>query len=226
MKQKKKRKLNILKIILFLLILYLLGYGGYFLYKMPIKHIRVLNTNILNNDQIILEQAKIDHYPIFFLTTKKSIINRLKKNKIIKDVRVEKKWGLRVDIYIDECKILFYDKLDNTFILENKEKLTANHLINDVPILINYVPDTIYNDLVLKMMEIDDSIKIKISEIQYKPNDVDKERFLLTLNDGNYVYLTLYKFTKINEYNNIFRTLENKKGILYLDSGNYFEILE
>ena len=193
---------------------------------MPIKHIRVLNTNILNNDQIILEQAKIDHYPIFFLTTKKSIINRLKKNKIIKDVRVEKKWGLRVDIYIDECKILFYDKLDNTFILENKEKLTANHLINDVPILINYVPDTIYNDLVLKMMEIDDSIKIKISEIQYKPNDVDKERFLLTLNDGNYVYLTLYKFTKINEYNNIFRTLENKKGILYLDSGNYFEILE
>jgi hypothetical protein len=46
------------------------------------------------------------------------------------------------------------------------------------------------------------------------------------MNDGNYVYITLTKIKSINEYIKILSTLENKKGILYLDSGNYFEIFE
>lgn len=71
----------------------------------------------------------------------------------------------------------------------------------------------------------DDEIKIMISEIEYVPNDIDKERFIITMNDGNHVYITLYKITSINEYIKIVSTLDNKKGILYLDSGNYFETL-
>ena len=39
-----------------------------------------------------------------------------------------------------------------------------------------------------------------MSEIKYDPNDVDDERFIITMNDGNYVYLTLHKFNKINHY--------------------------
>ena len=65
-----------------------------------------------------------------------------------------------------------------------------------------------------------------ISEIEYYPNDIDKERFILTMNDGNYVYITLYKTYLVNDYIKILSTLENKKGILYLDSGNYFEIFK
>ena len=71
----------------------------------------------------------------------------------------------------------------------------------------------------------DNEIKLLISEIEYVPNDIDKERFIITMNDGNYVYITLYKITSINEYIKIVSTLNNKKGILYLDSGNYFETL-
>lgn len=74
------------------------------------------------------------------------------------------------------------------------------------------------------MAEVNNDILYKISEIEYRPNEVDKERFLLTMNDGNYVYVTLYTFDKINQYDAIYPTLENKNGILYLDSGNYFEI--
>jgi len=46
------------------------------------------------------------------------------------------------------------------------------------------------------------------------------------MNDGNYVYLTLYSFSLANKYDEILPTLEDKKGILYLDSGNYFEIID
>ena len=46
------------------------------------------------------------------------------------------------------------------------------------------------------------------------------------MNDGIYVYLTLSKFDKINDYDEIVSTLGDKKGILYLDSGEYFEIFK
>ena len=44
------------------------------------------------------------------------------------------------------------------------------------------------------------------------------------MNDGNQVYLTLNKFTKIDNYLDIIKEFDNKKGILYLDSGEYFEV--
>ena len=42
--------------------------------------------------------------------------------------------------------------------------------------------------------------------------------------DGNYVHITLSKIEKINKYNSIVNELEGKKGIIYLDSGDYVEI--
>ena len=44
------------------------------------------------------------------------------------------------------------------------------------------------------------------------------------MTDSNYVYITLSKIEKINKYNSIIQKLENKKGIIYLDSGDYVEI--
>ena len=52
----------------------------------------------------------------------------------------------------------------------------------------------------------------------------DKERFMFYMSDTNYVYVTLSRINLINSYNEIYPTLEGKKGILYLDSGNHFEI--
>ena len=46
------------------------------------------------------------------------------------------------------------------------------------------------------------------------------------MKDGNEVYITLNKINELNNYTKIKRQLGDKKGILYLDSGNYFEIKE
>ena len=70
------------------------------------------------------------------------------------------------------------------------------------------------------------SILLKISEIEYVPNNVDSERFALKMNDGNLVYITLNKIEKINKYNSIYSSLDGKRGIIYLDSGDYVEIKE
>ena len=65
-----------------------------------------------------------------------------------------------------------------------------------------------------------------ISEIEYSKTTYDDKRFLLYMNDGNMVYITVSKAELLNKYVEIIKKVDNKKGILYLDSGNYFEIKE
>ena len=95
-----------------------------------------------------------------------------------------------------------------------------------MPILINDVNEEILTKFINKYKDIDKEIKMQISEIEYLTNDIDKERFLFTMSDGNYVYITLYKLSSIDEYLKITSTLKDKKGILYLDSGEYFKVYE
>ena len=76
------------------------------------------------------------------------------------------------------------------------------------------------------MQKINKEVLERISEIKYDPNDVDTERFLFMMDDGNYVYITLSKIENINNYINIIKNFNSKKGILYLDSGEYFKILD
>ena len=148
---------------------------------------------------------------------------RLEKNIYIKKAKITKKYLREVHITIEDNYPLFYDSDKKKTILLNKKKTTEKL---NAPLLINYVPDTIYNLFLEKMSSLDyDTIK-RISEIKYDPNEVDEERFLLTMSDGNYVYLTLEKFEVIDNYVDIIKTFNNKKGILYLDSGEYFKIME
>ena len=92
--------------------------------------------------------------------------------------------------------------------------------------MINYIPDTKTEKFQKKIKEINIDILSRISDIEYSPNEVDKNRLLLTMNDGNYVYITINKLPNMNNYVNIVKEFGGKKGILYLDSGEYFKIME
>ena len=95
-----------------------------------------------------------------------------------------------------------------------------------MPILNKIDENEVYNDLIKEIMSLNEEIKNKISEITYTPNEYDKKRFLLYMDDGNHVYINISKFQNLNYYNEIYPTLNNKKGILYLDSGNHFEVFK
>ena len=118
--------------------------------------------------------------------------------------------------------MLFYNQNTSKYVLENKKEVLLNGIV--VPTLINYVPDTKYDIFVNKYILLDNKVKQKISEIKYDPNPIDEDRFFLYMNDGNYVYITLTKMELLNKYNDAITKFEGKKGTLYLDSGNYFEI--
>ena len=203
-KKKGKRKISILKVMIVFLLIYLLGTSIYKVTTVRIKNIYVIGNSYLS-DKYIIEKASLDTYPPFFLTT---------SNKI-------KKRPFSVYLYIEENTPLFYSSTLNKTVLKDKTNIDD---VLDVPLLKNYIPDNIYDDFIDKMSNT--TVINRIAEIEYKPNDVDSKRFYLLMNDGNSVYLTLDDFFKINNYVDALKTLNGKKGILYWDSGNYFEVKE
>lgn len=221
-KTKKKYRLKYQNIFVIILILYLLYSIVVSFLNKKITNIYVLNNDYLK-DQKIIEIAKLDNYPSTITNTCGVIKKILESDTYIKSALVYKKNLTEVYIDVVENRPLFYKNSSNkTTLLDGIEVKD----IYNVPTLINYVPDTIYDTFLEKMGNVDANILSRISEIEYNPNEVDEERFLLTMIDNNYVYLTLYKFDSINNYVNIIKNFEGKKGILYLDSGEYFKVIE
>ena len=226
---KKKKKRGKFKTLLYivlctLFILFLFLMLGAYVFKTGISTIIVKGNNILSDDEII-EISSLGDYPNFYLFSTSDVSSLLKQNQFIKDVSVKKKLFFEVEINVTEYKPLFIREDTDRIVFE-----TGKEIINDdkyelnVPFLVNYVPDTKYEKFIEKMIEIDDSIINKISDIKYYPNKYDEERFVLYMNDSNRVYINLPKFRSLNKYNEMVTKFEGKTGVLYLDSGNYFEI--
>ena len=223
----KKRKLKVFNFLIVLLVLTGLFFGVYLLTKVPIKNIVIKNTTYLNDDYI-LELSGLKNYPSFLLTSSRKVEKKLKQSNYIKSSHLKKKLGFIVELDIDENRPLFYNTNNNKYVLGDESEINEDDICRNfrVPRLLNYVPDKKYKKFISGMHNIKEDTLSKISDIEYKPNDYDKDRFLLYMDDGNVVYLTLTKFKMINHYNDVLKQLENHRGILYLDNGNHFKIME
>lgn len=221
----RRRVFNFKKFFCFLLFLGVFVFIGYYFSKQPIKNIVVLGNNYISDEEII-ETARLEEYPSFVTTLSSSIKKRISKIPIIKDVQIKKSFGYVLTIEIEEYKVFFNIRSSNEYMLDDGSKLSELPYLISVPILINYVPDDKLEKLTMKFSNVDYDTILKISEIEYTPTDYDSERFLFYMRDGNEVYVTLNKIKEFGNYSKIKNQLGTKKGILYLDSGNYFEIKE
>lgn len=223
----KKTKIRFVGLFIVLLVILGLFFGVYFSLKIKTKNIIIKGNNYLNDDYII-ELADIKDYPSFILMNSHSREKKVSKSKYIDSCNIKKKLGFVLEVNIVENKALFYDTNKDKYVLENDSSVPQDEISDNfrVPRLLNYVPDKKYSKFIKGMTKIKDNTLSKISDIEYQPNDYDKDRFLLYMDDGNMVYLTLTKFKMINHYNEVLTQLEGHKGILYLDSGNHFQIKE
>lgn len=219
---KKKLKIKYSRVFLFLFIIILIIISLFKLFNLKITNIYIINNSFLT-DQEVIDIAGISDYPKTFFYSKNKIKSKLKDNVFINNVKVTKKKLTEVYIEVEENSPLFYYTNEQKTILKDGSKVEKTA---GLPIVLNYIPNLKYEDFIKKMSLLDSNILSRISEIKYDPSDYDDERFLLYMNDGNYVYINLYKFENLNKYIEIVKNLGNKRGIVYLDSGNYFEIIE
>lgn len=227
-----KKKIKIVNVLIVLIFLYIIGLYTYKLFVAPINNIYISNNKYLT-DQEVIDISGIRNYPSFILSTKYQMKKNLLKNDIIEKVKIKKSLDRSITIEITEATPLFLYK--DKAILSNEKEINNNNY--KLPTIINTLDNEIMKKLIDKYQDVNEEIKMMISEIEYVPNDIDKERFLFTMNDGNYVYITLYtlvanekndKETSINDYIKIIsnESIKEKKGILYLDSGSFFETFE
>ncbi len=222
MKTVKKTKVRYKRVLLLLLIVASLGLTVTWLINRPITNIYVYGESLLE-EQYIIEQAGIENYPSSFLITSNKIETKLKENTFIVSANVYKKSFTEVFIEIEENVPLFYYEHDNKVILKDGTSIDGNY---DVPYVVNYITDNCYQDFIDELGKLDYEVLKRIVEIEYKPNEVDDNRFLLSMIDGNYVYINIHTFEKLNRYIDYMINLPKEKGILYLDYGNNFEILK
>lgn len=216
----KKKKIKLKKLFIFITSFLLIIFLIFYILNLPIKNIYISGNQIMTDKEII-EIAKIDKYPSFIKTCFNNIKEKLLKNEYISDVKITRKFFNKIYIEVKEYRPICIYK--NKLILSSSKKVNNTHKINYIPYVVNDI-DLIYNDFVKYFSLINDEILEKISHIEYIPNELDQERFILYMVDSNYVYITLSKIEKINKYNSIVKELEGKKGIIYLDLGDYIEI--
>lgn len=221
-KLKKKNKIKIFPVLIFLFLCVIGYFLIHFLLGLPTKNIFVYGNSLVS-DQEIIDMADLDDYPSFFKTKVSKLENKILKNGYIESVEIKRSFFNVFEIFVKEYSPLFYKDTESKIVFSGNLEKEVDTLYLDIPVLINYVPDTIYDSFVSKVQEMDKKILEEISEIEYNPNEYDDSRFILYMNDGNYVYINLDRFENLDYYNDIYPTLEGKKGILYLDSGNHFE---
>ncbi len=226
--KKKKKRLNVKRLIVFILIIYILISVFKTIINEPIKNI-IITGNYYVTDSEIINMADIKNYPPLMKLNINKIKNSIKENPLISEVEIKRNLKFQLKINVKELKAICLDRANNVVLLEDGTKVANNNEFIGIPTLINYTKEDILKKFLEKMSSLDYGTLSGISEIEYAPSKsaddkiVDETRFLLKMNDGNSVYINISRINNIKYYQKIYANLGDKKGILHLDSGSYLE---
>lgn len=222
-KKIKRRKIKYKNVTLMLFILVILLGICFFITSTRIKNIYIEGNSILTDQQII-DECGIRDYPKIISINRKKMESNLKDNPYIEDVSIKYSNLMReVKITIKENRPLLYYQYEDAYLLSNGKRIKDKY---SLPTLINQTPEDILEKLLKKIYKLDENILGRISEIKYSPSKVNDNLFYLTMNDGNQVYVDFNTFNKLENYPDFIKGLDNRKGILHLDSGDYLEIFK
>lgn len=230
-KKKTKRRINIARTLVLVLIVYIIVCLGISIYKNPIRHFDINGNKILEDIDIIRELG-LNDYPSFASISPRKLSNELERNPYVKKADISYGWNFTLNINIEENRPVFLVKLedkvalsDGTLIDINKEDLIG------IPTLLNTTPDEVMRTLASNLSKLDDGILYMINDIEYKPSYnkqnqvIDEYRFLLSMTDKNVVYINAKRLKSLNKYLDIIATNKiTSNGTLYLDGteDNYF----
>ena len=226
-KADKKVRINIKKLIILILVVYLISAFTFYIINQPIRNIVIKGTYLVSDAEII-RAADIAHFPSIVRTSPRGLRERIGNIDIVESVIIRRDRHFRLIIEVEEARILFYNITNNQVMLSSGRYIEPNNRIPTIPTLINFAPEAVLVELAKNLNDIDYGILSLISEIEYSPMvsseglTIDDTRFILHMNDGNMVFINAARAGNLARYPEIFATLEGVQGTLYLDSANNF----
>lgn len=229
--KKKKKRFNIARTLVFVLIIYIIVCLCISIYKQPIRHFDIKGNKILTDIDIIRELG-LDSYPSFASISPKGLTLELEKNPYVRKATISYGWNFVLLIEVEENRPMFLVKLEDKVALSDGSLIDVrdSDLIG-IPTLLNTTPDEIMKTLANSLSTLDEGILYMINDIEYKPSYnkenqiIDEYRFLLSMNDKNMVYINAKRLKSLNKYLDIIATNKiTSNGTLYLDGteDNYF----
>lgn len=232
-KENKIKRFSIARLLVLILIIYIVVCFFLFIYKQPVRHYEIKGNNLIK-DVDIIRMLDLEDYPSFISINTRSLKKKLESNSLILKAKVSYDFNFKIIIEIEENSPVFLIKSENKICLANGEKIDVRNDIIGIPVLLNSTPENIQKVLADNLAKVESGILYQISEIEYKPSYnkdqkvIDENRFLLSMNDNNLVYITSKKAYMLNSYLDIIATKKiTGNGILYLDGdekGNLFEL--
>ena len=211
----------LIKILVFILVVF---FVYFYINNLRVKNIYISGNNAVR-DVDIIEKIGLEDYPKIFKLNKKQMIASLEEIPLIDKATIKRNILGRIDIKVEEAKVLFYYKYNNSYVSSSGEFIFDDSYYG-YPILINFTPDTVFDAFVKGLNKIDMDIIRQINEIEYNPykssdgSIIDDGRFILRMNDGNQVLIDNVNIKNLNDYNKIYISIgmDQVKGTLYLDT--------
>jgi cell division septal protein FtsQ len=226
-KQQKKKRLRlrikvVLKLLLFICIVAL---SIYYLVNLNIKNIYISGNEKIK-DVTIIEKLGIKDYPKIYRLNITKMEEKLENLPLVDYANIKRNIFGELKIELVETKILFYHKYNKKYITANNKSIDDSIEYIGIPSLINFTPDTIFDDLIAGLNKIDYNIVKMINEIEYTPykseegTTIDNNLFTLTMNDGNIVKIDTVNIKNLNQYKTIYTSLKmnETKRVVYLDT--------
>lgn len=219
----KKKRINVARLLVVILVLYILACIIIYLFKVPIRHIEITGNKYVSDMEILRETGLID-YPSYVSITNSKINELLSDNPLINKVTL--KHGLNFTIYIEVLENIpvFINKSTNEVCLSNGKLIENDNTYLGLPILLNNTTEEIRTKFAESFSNLSDGVKLMVNEIEYDPSYnsknqvIDEERFLLSMTDKNLVYINLLKIDVLDSYLDIIATKKiDGNGTLYLD---------
>lgn len=223
MEKKNTRKvLNIPRIIVFVLIIYIIISFGIYIYKEKVHHYEITGISYYKDIDII-RKLELENYPSFISINPHKLKNELERDPLIESAKVSYGWNFTLKINIVENSPVFIIKANNNVVLKDGTQVDYDESFGTLPMLLNNTPTESLVLLANNLADVDRGILYMISEITYAPYNssntiLDNNRFLLSMSDLNQVYINAKTCTWLNSYLDVIAAERlTKPGTFYFD---------
>ena len=222
MKKKTRKVLNIPRIIVFLLFIYIIISLGMYVYKEKVHHYEISGLSYYKEVDI-LRMLHLEDYPSFLSLNKNDLKNTLENDPLISKATISYGWNFTLKIDIEENSPILVIKSSNNVVLKDGNQIPYDESYGALPMLLNKTPTESLVLLVENLSNVDKGILYMISEITYAPYNssktiLDNNRFLLSMSDKNQVYINAKNCSWLNEYLNVIANNRiTEVGTFYFD---------
>ncbi|MCR5224238.1 MAG: FtsQ-type POTRA domain-containing protein [Bacilli bacterium] len=208
--KKTKKVLNVPRIIVFLLLIYIIISFGLFIYKEKVHHYEINGVSYYKEIDII-RMLNLQDYPSFISLNLNNLKKTLEGDSLISKAKVSYGWNFTIKIDIEENSPVFVIKSSNNVVLKDGNQIPYEESFGALPMLLNNTPTESLVLLAENLSKIDRGVLGLISEITYTPYNstntiLDNNRFLLSMSDSNQVYINAKNCSWLNEYLDVIAT--------------------